>query len=710
MKIRVGTNHASAFFNSGSRPLRATSEVAPSQIGSTFDPASDTFETLSDLQALVDAATTGDTLDLSDRGFRADQYYDVSTGNGYVDVGAKNLTFEGGYFSGVAPLTWSETSPSSGIYEADLDATLCSDYLETEVTNWLVDPHASASPQFHVFPELPITYEPEFSLCPDSSFDALARSYVSGKSAVTVHTTNGDNSPSGDITGFTIGNTYGWYDDWRDYLTSAGNRSVLYVGSPNLPYSNAISSVVDSPIAKTIRVNFSQNGPRFSNSFRRFCFHGTGTGVALAAGEYHIDPIGHKIYYRPVGTAPDDRVGIPSQGIIMRSASADSIALRDCTIVGGNGDAVNPGAVLSTGSEVTLTRSVVDRVYSGIFGGSVNISDCKFTNAAKRFVSASGTIDRCMFYNSVASSAILMQGEPSDGPYIIRRSLFRMPRSVHGQAVSLYQNSYQNAIIEGNVFHNCRQALTYQDNSNSGQWVFDAGLIVFGNLFFTNKTYLDGNIVEPNFNGFQVNAQTNGHVVGSIPVEMRYNTVLVDWSEIPYTDDRYRFAMVNLTDSTSNISLTSESNIFGAMVLLNLGEDDSREEFSNAYMLPQDRVQSGSGILIGENQYALFYNGGSENSEHEDFLSTYGTHYNTTTLQVASGSAISTAAADGAAIGHRFRRMPTLTELESMDYDWSYTFDPMLSGDRDVVESTTYENTESAAEYYDSNNPPNLLQ
>ena len=105
----------------------------------------------------------------------------------------------------------------------------------------------------------------------------------------------------------------------------------------------------------------------------------------------------------------------------------------------------------------------------GIRGGA-EIYDCEFDQMRGRgaAVRDGAIIERSRFTGMEMSSAVLVmasQGVTADVPVrrtIIRDNLFSIPVSNHGQGVSLYHSSWQNAIVEHNVFLNCQRAISFQ--------------------------------------------------------------------------------------------------------------------------------------------------------------------------------------------------------------------------------------------------------
>ena len=98
-------------------------------------------------------------------------------------------------------------------------------------------------------------------------------------------------------------------------------------------------------------------------------------------------------------------------------------------------------------------------------------------------------VERSFFSGMERSSALLIMCSDSDDETepvemsIIRDCFFELPANNHGQGVSLYNNAWQNAIIEHNIFLNCQRAFSFQPGvfarTTPGIMRFENNLLVF---------------------------------------------------------------------------------------------------------------------------------------------------------------------------------------------------------------------------------------
>lgn len=701
MNIKLGTLTAPIFYGSVSSKLEY--RLSSEQIGSTFNPLQDSFSDITtELEDVITSASPGDTIDLGNKGFRPSGIASSPSERLFATITKANLTFENGYFYAIPQTTW--TLESNGVYSYDFSAASADykDSLKITGGTWLHDPKASTQPKFHNFPSnSSADILPEFSLCNGSEPADKDRNSAN----VTLDVVNNG------ITGLSFDDSNGWITAWKPYLTDGSNKTLVWIGPTNLQYTSPISSAVfsgtegvDEICTITLDVQTNPDG-----LFTRFFFSGIALS-SMVAGEYYIDHASSKVYYKPsYDGSPPDTAGISGIGAVVQAS--ESTTFRNCTFVGGLGWGGTPATILTSGNSATLTVDKCDfRDLSTAIrcsAGTLELTKSRFRNMRSRGLEASGNVDQCAFFNSVESSCILMQGLAGTGETRrITRSLFWMPRSIHGQCISLYNDAYKNATVEGNIFYNCRQSLTWHDKTTGvDDGHVDEGLIIFNNLWYVDNTYLTGNEVESDFSGFMINSQSLDNVgdVFNIPAYVAMNTVFMNTSVIPYNTARCRYGTMQFSDSNAYWDLTAEGNIFSSINMNGSQSSATRNEYHNAYLMPAMNI-GGNAVQIGTEQYALFYGEGTSTSDHGNYESALANHFSTTTLKPPFSSPLNTAAADGGAIGHRFTGGLTAADLASLDWDWSNTYEPIEYSS--WTKATNLQNTKAAADYYDAANSP----
>jgi hypothetical protein len=234
---------------------------------------------------------------------------------------------------------------------------------------------------------------------------------------------------------------------------------------------------------------------------------------------------------------------------------------------------------------------------------------------------------------------------------IIRDCSFNMPSTNHGQGLSLYQNSWQNALVEHNLFLNCRRALAFQPGgerrTTPGEFRFENNLIVYDDS-------LDGP------GGGQQSISFNGnpddHLDSAQTVIFRSNTVLISPALYDDNDDHGRWA-IGLRP-LRNSTVLVENNFAGSIcasrqVALRV----PHQRANNLLELPGP-VPGPSSVIYGA----------SWGSTDVPQLGAYATIIDYEALQLLGTAA--SAASDGGRVGIRWGGQPSMAEIRTLSRDW----------------------------------------
>lgn len=685
-----------------------TQEVAP-RIGSLFNPATDAFSSLSILADKITAANNGDVIDLHDQGFRPNSTSAADLGT-IIDSDKKNITIKNGYFCGAPELTWVDTG-ADNIYYADLGDffTLSNGVVsETGASSlrcYLLDPAADAEPLFHQFP----MWNSEFFLlndtCEHENFISL------DPNTDTVHTISGNNQTD-DITGFTIAKTE-TLDIIKRYLDVIGydpdKVGILFVAGQNRQASAALQTI--NPVYQTpgdpntnllsVTFTFQETNSVFYNNYFRFSFHGaTSAAEGLEPGFFSLAYGENKVYYRPVATGNPTKACLPMASCLfdMQDADAD-FRLENCDLVGCR--LVDQTGLIRTYRTGGTTKAYISKCRLTHAGESVrgwtSADNTEFYRAlysVHRYAGSGQLFDRCSFIGINSASAFLA-GTPdhNEEPFTVQRCFFMMPLSAHGQCISIYSDSYQNAKIIGNIFVNNKSAITWQHSGNSAipipGNVTPYGCRIENNLFVRTRGFNTGGTVEAqSLNQIQAQATLTG-IGATMPFYFRHNTLMADHRVVKDTDSNDLCRTININPysySGTGMDWTDsrfESNITGAFGGIQGASNSQAYTKSNCTM-----YRSWNPGTFNQRWYDQDFR--MDIMRYRDIIQTpdddvdkhyeqcIKPHFDYDTLTVTSGSPLATAAADGGPIGHRFAVTPPLNVIENLNWDFSYTYSPEL--------------------------------
>lgn len=657
MKITKGNSSTSFRFNNSSVILENVTNVVPSNLES--------FEVL---QA---ALTATGSIDLTGRSFAITQNYSSWSSGITLSSGERSIT--GGTIYGASPRSWTETSAGSGVYEATLPSSVSYD-------QWgicLVDTAQSSPPRQQFYPTPTNGWQDH----PHSYNESWLRILDTGgiENLGTVMTVDGENTPGEVIVSITI--TDATTANAINDLVASGNQTKLCLAihsDANLVYLTVPASYSFDVNAGTATFTL-DGGNTFKISFSGYldiAFGGILSEAQINPGEYAISPADGKIWYKPLNGIPDNAL-VPSCETIL--TIADNISFSGTKIYGGlAGESSIPSQLLMTlpTKSISLTDCEMAFGEAGIRGTHVNADGCIFdTYLDAGLLINSCTVDNCAFIESTNRPFLFLQAksaasqdEPGLAASTITNCYFKLEYSTHGQGLSLYQDSWQNATVKNNIFYNCVRAFSAQHTEVGNNWSGDALEFIFEN----NLIYWDSDSVSQYITG----QCTVAMILDDSHLEtqdhksyFRHNTVILAPSILALANTENDCSID--TQALGSSKCICEANIAGTIRIIDESDawnkTDGQWQYRNAKYGIGGRYSSLTGY--GESDLSMPYASTVDNAdEHIE----NGFH-------VKNGSLWETAASDDGVIGARFSPMPTAAQLAALRADpigWSSVYVP----------------------------------
>ena len=383
------------------------------------------------------------------------------------------------------------TDEGSGVFSAPLH-----EFGEKSVWSsglgFIVDDAQSSQPLVNLRPNPPVAMN-EYRMSFNPNFlTVIAKGDSSPVNSV--QTEGGDNIEGELITGFTV----------HDVSLRSTINAII---GTSIDESDGISCVIYSDKNNTDATVITSWNARGVMEFKSspLKFEGymsvafTGMSGDLNSGEYAINlsSSGRKIYYRPVNGSPIGAV-IPGSA---RGSRQDftGVAFENCTFTGimTTEDSQASLFVHAVGGTISFSNCEFKRVYWVVQGGNfpANIDSCTSDYSIKRLflIGDGSTVTNCVFGPAAHSSTIRTGWNESSPPSppnetVIRNNIISCFASTHGQALSLYSGSWQNATVEGNIFLNSERSIAI---SGRGQTATAGTLTIRNNIFLIDDIPLD---------------------------------------------------------------------------------------------------------------------------------------------------------------------------------------------------------------------------
>ena len=645
-------------------------------VGSSFDPLTGTWETYATLQSELDAVSDGGTLDLTGRGFAPTSL--SQTGTGFDLAAAKSVTVTGGFFSG-APynLTW--TDAGNGAWEATLPTGIV-DSLEAGNSNrHLVDFEAAVEVYAQQFPDYPVNW-------PVTEFDHAANpSYFAHDADSNVLVNNVVTGDSDKIVSFDIVDAATIAATEAYLMDGSFGKSILWKLTPNVSGSMPLASITQpGGTGTTISIvaenafggDYDESDP--TKDYFSFAFHGQ-SPANLGSGEFCMDAANSVVRYKPVTPGRPDFASVASmvQCVDARTDEGTTATFENCTF-SNTAPAGTVGQIYTylNDGQLVVRSSRFDHGKEAVRGNG-KFYYCDFSRFSQRTLGSAGAglvVEDCSFRSGgCTNSSILTQGvlAGEENRIKIQRNYFSISKSTHGQAISLYKDSWQNALVKDNIFHNCKVGLTYQHfTTGSPSTITGDGyaLAVENNLFFVDDVYTpDGLVNQPSLSQV-VEQMTTTHLDGLNPiVRFRHNSLMYDPSTFAETADRWRLAGMMHYDGFQDCDVFYESQITGYRTTGDADGDSTRNFRSN--MIFDTRGQGGAAAYVSVEDWwmDITREGTYDVAEYLDF---------TTLRPKATLAGQGCVAQDTGDVGARFTGL-TAADLSTLYAGWADTFPPV---------------------------------
>ena len=207
----------------------------------------------------------------------------------------------------------------------------------------------------------------------------------------------------------------------------------------------------------------------------------------VSYASYCLDPANNKMLYKPASGTPEN-IYIPNMrhGVILKGkgntdVTVPTIKLTNLKFYLGNSATTSPGTLRQTDGAFNLTidncrfqYNAQGLRFSQHADSNVHVKNSIFKDNAHRFTSGFGpgvTVERNIFDGTQSSSALNpnfptanLGGNTAELQelVVIKDNIFSLPATNHGQAISAYEASHTNILVEHNIFYNCQRPSSAQ--------------------------------------------------------------------------------------------------------------------------------------------------------------------------------------------------------------------------------------------------------
>jgi hypothetical protein len=444
----------------------------------TVQQPSIVWSTFSDLQALIDAADSGDTIDLGGAYYYPGEAQTALAG--FVDI-EKNITITNGNICLVdGDAVWQDEG--DGVYSCSVSIETAGASIIENPMFYIVDFNATEHPRLATYPKpqtasLNEGYEDlVIDLDPyriSRHIDAWLPSDVS-ETGGTVETFI--------ISGSTKTAFEAVYEaDQTDFLLIAAKSN--FVKPAEITNYNSGTGVV----SVTTDAEFQSDG--------RILFSLTGKPLVQSEGEYAFNKEEKRVYYKPFNG--DITGSFPPKGhngvrVVDGISASYNVTIDQCNFYGGlilsgTGTQLNMGEY----STVTVTDCSFSHGASVGCGGYGTVQGCSFDWFITRCLSIDdgSTVEDCTIKNTeISGLCFVTQGRSQSlRKTIIKRNYFFMPATTHGNAIAAYEATQQNMEIVENIFHDCLFGIATSARSETDNGGDAVSFIVENNLFIANR-------------------------------------------------------------------------------------------------------------------------------------------------------------------------------------------------------------------------------
>ena len=458
------------------------------------------WRTLSELQDIIDAAGSGDTIDLQGAYFGAGPIGVHGTVQSIREHG-KALKIKNAVLSGTCELDWVRDSSRPellvGAMESDLGFETVTGLTNVTPANpgdplgYLVNFGEGVRPRLAVWPpppenrrEYPAAFSPNWIVIRGDGGDGVVNGIV--------ETEAGPDVVGSRITGFQILDA-----GERQRISEALDG--LDVTQLSLLYRAGANQVVNVRIASWNSASgrlsiVSEDKASKYTGYLQLAFTGSDRFIT-EEGQYVLDLDRKRVVVQLPGDGIDVRMAAVSN--IWSAASSAELEFENVDFIGTNANSGAPCHFIKSPGGAGEKRAVFRdcRFEMGYHGvrGSVNLFECRFEQFRKYDATVTdGVIAERNFFGSCERAECLTVMCPSNQGdqlpvrrSVVRDNFFTNPITNHGQGLSLYSNSWQNAVVDHNLFLDFNRAFSLQAKPpyrvTPGSFEFINNLIVFDN-------------------------------------------------------------------------------------------------------------------------------------------------------------------------------------------------------------------------------------
>lgn len=518
------------------------------------------------------------------------------------------------------------------------------------------------------------------------------------------------NAKYGEIYGFRITDPT-FLAEYSDYVSDMGLDYFVFIHSG----ANTVGVLIPHSWDSTTGELIFQNGRNmaYSGAYAEFALSGNEKIVSnFPYASYSIDYANQAYIYKPANGDPSGAyLPIMPRALYLNNGS-NGITMENMTIISGCNAGTTPSAIRETGylGQLTMLNCLFKQTLYAVRltnDTPAIIKNNIFRDTYERCFSglADGSIvERNIFDNTETRSVLFLSAEPrGEGSEtipvrttVIKDNVFYLPASNHGQGISLYINSWHNALIEHNIFYNCQRAHSMQPQDLPFRTV--GGVYKFQNNLLINDNFVDslpGGQKTISFNG-----PPDTHIAeGEQKVYIRSNTLYTQ--EDLFTGDAFPTWRMDL-ESFRTSKVFIENNFCGG---IGASPRDWEESNSSTPHKHRNNFHQRIGTVRG------YGDGYSENDLYYpvDFEITDLFDFDTCSM---TGD-LKTAATDGGPLGIRWSVIPTRSQinqiLTSGDINWADTYPADTipeTGDADENWGDAYFNEDLRIPSLSQPNPP----
>lgn len=594
---------------------------------------------LSELQTEINNAADGAVLDLA-----GDYFRPTSTGDAAVAF-SKNVTIKNCTITATADTTWTAEPGMTGVYSAPLPVLSFGDLTYDDPRLYIIDDGQEETPYLQARPQITDSTYTKYSALAKSSYWYYLDIPTDPTSSVTF---TGDMKVSVDalMAGEDVAKT-------KTFYNAAGNVMGVVANSSYDPVTGVLT------FASSI-----SPASQFS-----LAFTGLDPSAHLNAGEFCIRTADQKIYYCPANGDPSEaRLPVIASLLRLTGLSDQTVTLDNVTIHGGMASSTANACVTAayTGSNAATLATRNGTVFRNCGIAIKNVrpdfQDSEFFDFVNRGGTGlfGGQMLRCYGGNAANQSLMRWSGDTAE-TILVRDCMFFMPISTHGQVISFYEDSFQRATVDHNIFYNCGERSIALAHTASETVVSNVGTFSYTN----NLCYVDSIVNEvtnpASYHIRHISIADAKYDKSGQELDIRSNTWAVSQEILGNQSDPNALKMARLVlGSCFYYRILMANNFFSSRTLAN------SEEY-------QYSVQNGVGSLNNA-QYTVAAFDGYAQSDTQ--VAGYTISFNPSTLQMTGD--LTTWATDGGTLGIRWQSIPSSSEIGNLDRTWASSY-PALS-------------------------------